>query len=54
MKCPICQAWVEVKESRMRKDNTRRRTYQCANLHKFTTVERVEVAPHGGARKPNA
>jgi transcriptional regulator NrdR family protein len=51
MKCPQCGAWTTVKETRRRQDNTKRRTYECGNLHRFTTVERVEVAPHGGARK---
>lgn len=52
MKCPDCGAWTEVKDTRMRPDNTRRRAYVCANEHRFTTVERVEVVKRGGAR-PN-
>ena len=51
MKCPECGAWFTVIETRTRKDNTRRRTVECGNLHKFTTVERVEVAKQGGVRK---
>lgn len=51
MLCPMCQAWTLVKESRMRADNTRRRTLECANLHRFTTVERVEAVKPGGYRK---
>jgi transcriptional regulator NrdR family protein len=51
MKCPQCGAWTTVLESRMRQDNTRRRTIECGNMHKFTTVERVEVAKRGGDRK---
>lgn len=43
MKCPVCGAWVMVKETRTAKDNTRRRRYECANLHRFTTVERYEI-----------
>lgn len=50
MKCPTCGAWTEVKDSRMRQDNTRRRTYLCANEHRFTTMERAEPAQRGGAR----
>lgn len=50
MKCPECGAWIEVKETRTRQDNTRRRRYECANGHRFTTVERVELVKHGGAR----
>lgn len=52
MKCPQCGAWTIVKETRRRQDDTKRRTYECGNLHRFTTVERVETVPHGGARKP--
>jgi hypothetical protein len=40
-----------VLETRTRDDGTRRRSYECANLHKFNTVERVEIVPHGGARQ---
>ena len=50
MNCPICKAWSTILETRTRQDNTRRRTLECGNLHKFTTVERVEAAEHGGAR----
>jgi|GEM_PF-2004807 transcriptional regulator NrdR family protein len=50
MNCPLCKAWSTVLETRTRQDNTRRRTLECGNLHKFTTVERVEAAEHGGAR----
>lgn len=50
MKCPECGAWTEVKETRTRTDNTRRRRYECANGHRFTTVERIEVVKPGGAR----
>ena len=42
MKCPTCHAWTEVLETVQRKrDNSTRRRYQCANLHRFTTVEKV-------------
>jgi transcriptional regulator NrdR family protein len=51
MRCPTCQTWTEVLETRTRQDGTRRRRYVCANLHKFNTVERVEVVQHGGARR---
>jgi transcriptional regulator NrdR family protein len=50
MLCPICQTWTMVKESRMRANNTRRRTLECANLHRFSTVERIEAVKHGGNR----
>lgn len=50
MKCPHCGAWTSVKETRRRQDESKRRTYECANLHRFSTVERVEQVTHGGAR----
>ena len=53
MKCPHCGAWTElrVRETRTRQDGSKRRTYVCGNEHTFTTVERVELAPHGGDRR---
>ena len=41
MQCPICQTWVQVKETRQRDDNTIYRRYECANLHRFVTTEQV-------------
>lgn len=41
MKCPICGTWTEVLETRNNKNNTTRRRYECANLHRFTTTETV-------------
>ena len=41
MKCPTCGTWTEVLETRARSDGSRRRRYQCANLHRFNTEERV-------------
>lgn len=41
MRCPICQTWVQVKETRQRPDNTTHRRYECANLHRFVTTELV-------------
>ena len=38
MKCPTCNAWVEVIETRQRKGYTYRR-YTCANKHRFSTRE---------------
>ena len=53
MKCPHCGAWTQLKirETRLRQDGTKRRTYECGNLHTFTTVERVEHCPHGGDKR---
>jgi len=42
MDCPTCKAWAEVKDTRQRKeDNTRYRRYECANGHRFSTLEQV-------------
>ena len=57
MKCPACGAWAVVKETRPNKEsNTRRRRYECANEHRFTTIEQItqpkklsERAYSGGA-----
>jgi transcriptional regulator NrdR family protein len=41
MKCPVCGAWTVVKETRADKNNSRRRRIECANMHRFTTLETV-------------
>lgn len=41
MKCPVCNAWVSVKETRAKPQNTTYRRYECGNEHRFTTVEVV-------------
>ena len=42
MKCPLCGAWATKLETRSRAtDNTVRRRYECGNLHRFSSVERV-------------
>jgi len=41
MKCPECGAWTVVKETRADQNNSRRRRIECANLHRFTTLETV-------------
>ena len=42
MKCPICGVWTSVKQTRTRKtDGVVTRRYECANLHRFSTEERV-------------
>ena len=41
--CPQCGAWTSVKETRTNKvDNVVTRRYECANLHRFKTEERVK------------
>lgn len=42
MTCPVCGAWTSVKETRTRKtDGVVTRRYECANLHRFSTEERI-------------
>ena len=42
MKCPICGSWTTVKETRTRKtDGVVTRRYECGNMHRFSTEERV-------------
>jgi len=41
MKCPRCNAWADVLETRTKEDNTKRRRYECGNGHRFTTFEYV-------------
>ena len=41
MRCPTCGAWVLVKETRQRNNNTTLRRYLCANDHPFNTEESV-------------
>ena len=41
MKCPVCNTWVLVKETRARPDNITYRRYECANEHRFITLEQV-------------
>ena len=43
MKCPECGAWTVVKETRADENNSRRRRIECANMHRFTTLETVIV-----------
>jgi transcriptional regulator NrdR family protein len=40
MNCPRCGTWSEVLETRTRLDGSKRRRYECANLHRFSTEER--------------
>lgn len=53
MKCPRCNAWAEVLETRTKEDNTVRRRYQCANLHRFTTIEQYKMEPTITRRVPD-
>lgn len=52
MKCPTCGAWSLVLDTRTKKEGMRRRR-QCANGHRFATVE--AVVPYGQRpEKPTA
>lgn len=42
VKCPVCEKWVSVLETRQRPNNEVYRRYECANEHRFSTKERVE------------
>lgn len=42
MSCPKCGAWSSVKETRSKPDNLVYRRYECANLHRFSTEERIK------------
>jgi len=41
MKCPQCNTYTEVLETRLRSDGVVRRRYLCANMHRFATLEVV-------------
>ena len=43
MSCPQCGAWAQIKETRTNKDkNIVTRRYECGNMHRFSTEERVK------------
>jgi transcriptional regulator NrdR family protein len=44
MKCPECGTWTIVKETRISTGNSRRRRLECANEHRFTTLETIIVS----------
>jgi transcriptional regulator NrdR family protein len=53
MKCPQCKTWAEVLETRTRKtDGVVTRRYECANLHRFSTEERVRVRTETARSQP--
>lgn len=63
MTCPYCGAWTSVKETRTRKtDSVVTRRYECGNLHRFSTEERIkddellrrfrELQPRSGLPNP--
>ena len=51
MKCPLCGAWAIKLETRSNAtQNTTRRRYECGNLHRFSSVERVVPTPPAKSR----
>jgi len=50
VKCPLCNAWTELLETRKRASGLTYRRYECANLHRFTTEDGVVMRVH--AEKP--
>jgi transcriptional regulator NrdR family protein len=55
MKCPVCGTWTLIKETRKTPDNGKKRRYECANEHRFNTLEKIlpqkEVRPKRKAAK---
>lgn len=45
MICPQCNAWTRTLETRDKFDGTIHRRYECANLHRFNTMESVVIIP---------
>ena len=42
MRCPECNVWAIVLQTRKRKtENVTTRRYECANGHRFSTIEQV-------------
>lgn len=41
MKCPICNTWTRVLQTRSVQDSEKRRRYECANMHRFSTLEKI-------------
>lgn len=55
MKCPTCGAWALIKETRHRKTSPNvYRRYECGNLHRFSTEERVVTETLRERRKTKA
>lgn len=51
MLCPSCNAWTRVLETRQRPENSVYRRYECANTHRFVTMEQVtKVIPQKNAK----
>jgi hypothetical protein len=54
-RCPVCNAWTDLLETRKRDIGICRR-YECANLHRFSTINdyvtRVDEKKRGAGRPP--
>lgn len=50
MKCPICGAWSSVLDTRAGPHESLRRRRECANGHRFATLEVLPVVIHHDAR----
>ena len=51
--CPVCGAWANVLETRHSSvKNTIRRRYECANEHRFSTVEEIDARATSATRLP--
>jgi transcriptional regulator NrdR family protein len=51
MKCPQCTGWLKVLQTKQQPDGTTYRRYECANLHRFSTLEQVAQLKRGRQRK---
>jgi transcriptional regulator NrdR family protein len=40
--CPECGTWTLVKQTRKKPGNETYRRYECANLHRFSTREKID------------
>ena len=40
MSCPECGTWTRVLQTRSHPDYVQRR-YECANMHRFSTIEKI-------------
>jgi hypothetical protein len=52
-RCPVCNTWTDLLETRKREVGVYRR-YECANLHRFSTVNdyvmRIDEKKRGAGR----
>ncbi len=41
MKCPVCKTWTFRLDTRLQPNNTVKRRSECANGHRFVSIEQV-------------